>query len=100
MSNIKSGDKIDTVLNEGEGFQKGRLNGQWVTFEYSALELKPIKETKVEEWLEVSVKNLKGFTKGSPIEMCLEETHLPIPAKKIYIANGMAPQDGFEPPTQ
>lgn len=69
---LKRGDKINTIVNLGEGFFKGRQNDKWIEFDYENLKLKTIKETKITAWLFVKVGELNGFTQDLPFEMCLE----------------------------
>lgn len=69
---LKKGDKIDTILNEGEGVLRGRHNGKWINFDYENPKLKIVKKTEISEWLSVRVNGLAGFTREQPFQMCLE----------------------------
>jgi hypothetical protein len=69
---LAAGDRLDTLLNQGEGFLKARKGGVWVIFEYTDAKLKTVRETKVSEWLELVVAGKRGFTRDSPFQGCLE----------------------------
>lgn len=69
---LKKGDRIDTIINEGEGFARGRKNGKWVDFSFEGLQLKVVSETVISEWMAVRVNGIAGFTREQPFEGCLE----------------------------
>lgn len=69
---LRKGDRIDTLINEGEGFARGRLNGKWVNFDFENVKLKVVKETVTSEWMSVKVNGITGFTQDQPFQMCLE----------------------------
>lgn len=70
--NLQKGDKVHKLFSLGEGYMKVEKDGKWIEFAGHQIKLKPIKKTIIEEWLEVSINGLKGFTQDSPFEMCLE----------------------------
>lgn len=69
---FKTGDRIDTIINEGEGTARGRINGKWVDFDFQSVQLKTVKETVISEWMSVRVNGIAGFTLEQPFEGCLE----------------------------
>ena len=69
---IKKGDKLDSELNLGEGSLSARHNGKWITYDYKSLQTDEIKKSDLQDWIQVSVGNLTGFTPDHPFEGCLE----------------------------
>lgn len=69
---LKKGDRIDTIINEGEGAARGRKNGKWVDFNFEDVQLKVVRETVISEWMSVRVNGIAGFTLEQPFEGCLE----------------------------
>ena len=69
---LKKGDRIDTIIKDGEGFARGRLNGKWVDFDFMNVKLKVVKETVMSEWMSVKVNGITGFTQEQPFQLCLE----------------------------
>lgn len=69
---LKKGDRIDTVIAEGEGFSRGRKGGKWIDFDYETIKLREVKKTRVTAWLSVKINGLTGFTPQQPFQMCLE----------------------------
>lgn len=69
---LKKGDKIDTIINEGEGFARGRINGKWVDFDFENVKLKVVRKTVLSAWVLVKTNGIVGFTREQPFQMCLE----------------------------
>lgn len=69
---FKKGDKLDTIINEGEGFARGRKNGSWVEFDFESVTLKVVRKAMISAWMSVKINGVAGFTQDHPFEMCLE----------------------------
>lgn len=69
---LKKGDRIDTMINEGEGSARGRKNGKWVHFDVESVKLTVVRRTVISGWMTVKVNGVEGFTQQQPFEMCLE----------------------------
>ncbi len=69
---LKKGDKLDTIINEGEGTARGRKNDKWVDFDFENVKLKVVRKTVISAWMSVKANGITGFTREQPFEMCLE----------------------------
>lgn len=69
---LKKGDRIDTIINDGEGFARGRVNGKWVEFDFENVQLKTVRHTVLSSWMLVRANGIEGFTREQPFQMCLE----------------------------
>ncbi len=72
---VKVGDTVDTYLYLGEGWASVKKGQKSIAFDISVtepLKLKTVKNTKVDEWLEVQSGKLRGFTQDAPFELCFE----------------------------
>jgi hypothetical protein len=72
VKGLRVGDRLDTLLSEGEGEVRARKRGQWVAFHVEQVELRTLRETRSEAWTEVTVGGQRGFTPNQPFEGCLE----------------------------
>jgi hypothetical protein len=69
---LKAGDVVDSLIYIGEGNYQAKHDGHWIKFKKRDVELKSLKETKIEEWLQVMDRNngTVGFTADKPFAGC------------------------------
>lgn len=78
--NLRPKDTLHTLLSEGEGFMTARRQRdggsmEWVNFAYDEVELKTVRKTRTQAWVEMQVGKLRGFAPYAPyapFEGCLE----------------------------
>ena len=71
-SKVSVGDKLNTIVNLGEGEATARRGNVTVHFDFDQVELKQIRKPRMEQWLQLSVNGSVGFTPDEPFENCLE----------------------------
>lgn len=69
---LKKGDEVNTVFYLGEGFMKLKRGDKWIEYSEDDITLKEIEAFKYENWLEVTVGKLHGYTPTFPFMGCLE----------------------------
>ncbi len=69
---LKVGDKIDTIMNEGEGFTSARFNGASFNFYFSDVELNVLEPFNYEQWYKINTGKVSGYSLSFPYEGCLE----------------------------
>ncbi|NBX02994.1 MAG: hypothetical protein EBR02_02795 [Alphaproteobacteria bacterium] len=69
---VKVGDKIDTIMNEGEGFTSARFNDASFSFYFSDIELNVTEEPQYEQWYKIDTGSVSGYSNIFPYEGCLE----------------------------
>jgi hypothetical protein len=72
LGGVKVGDHLTVLIGWGEGQTSARQGKKTVEFESDALVLKTLRETQISDWMEVSVRGMRGYTREQPFEGCLE----------------------------
>ena len=69
---LSTGDEVTHVFCLGEGFTKVMKHEKWIEFEDEKVKLKTIEKPLYENWLEIQVGKIRGFTTTFPFLGCLE----------------------------
>ena len=65
---LSVGDEVHTVFYLGEGHYKARKGDIWVTWEQDAVKLRELVAPRYEEWYEVLVGSVRGFSNVAPFD--------------------------------
>ncbi len=63
-------DKVTRLVYDGEGWSSVLKGEKRISFKKRSVQLKTIKKTRIEEWLEISINGMKGYSPRSPFEGC------------------------------
>lgn len=69
---VRVGDRVHTRFNEGEGDFSVMHKGTRVSFSHGEVELKTVRDSITENWTQLTVGKLTGYTPKSPFAGCLE----------------------------
>lgn len=69
---LKKGDEVNTVFDLGEGFMKVKHGEKWIEYSDDNVKLKEIEAPKYENWLEITVGKLHGYSSTFPFMGCFE----------------------------
>lgn len=72
VKGLRVGDRLDTMLSEGEGVVSLRKRGESFSFSHDEVRLRTIRKSVVQDWTEVTVGTQRGYTPGMPFQGCLE----------------------------
>lgn len=69
---LRRGDVVHTMINDGEGFVTVTKNKKSVSFYSEDVEFRTAIKTKISDWMHIQVNTVEGYTPDQPFEGCLE----------------------------